>query len=113
MKILTAEQIREADAYTIKHEPIASIDLMERAANACMIWLTSSFQVKTKVHVFCGLGNNGGDGLAIARLLAEKKHPVCVYIIRYSDKCSDDFKINEQRLKAIAEVSITDLRSED
>ena len=109
MKILSTEQIREADAYTIEHEPTCSLDLMERAANACVVWLTTSLQIKSKVHIFCGLGNNGGDGLAIARLLAEKKHPVCVYIIRYATKHSSDFEQNEKLLRKIASVSITDV----
>lgn len=112
MKILTAEQIREADAYTIQHEPIASIDLMERAAVACVQWITSAYPKPIKIHVFCGLGNNGGDGLAIARLLAEKKYMITVYIVRYSDKYSEDFKINEQRLKGTG-VTILDIRSAD
>lgn len=112
MKILTTEQIREADAYTIKHEPVASVDLMERAAVACMQWITSAYREPIKMHVFCGLGNNGGDGLAIARLLAEKKYKIIVYIVRCSDKCSGDFKTNEQRLKGTG-VTVLDIRSAD
>lgn len=112
MKILSAEQIREADAYTIKHEPIASIDLMERAAAACVEWINHVYPKQTPIYVFCGLGNNGGDGLAIARLLSEKKYKITVYIVRYSDKCSDDFKINEQRLKS-TEVLVVDFKTAD
>jgi len=116
MKILSAEQIREADAYTISHEPVASIDLMERAAEACVNWICASqFSQKANhvYHIFCGLGNNGGDGLAIARLLAEKKQTICVYIIRYSDKISADFKINEERLRAISSVSVFEIESSE
>ena len=79
MKILTAEQVRQWDQYTIQHEPIASINLMERAAAKGVDWLVQrdSFGEKNgypgnSFSVFCGKGNNGGDGLAIARLLAEK-----------------------------------------
>ncbi|MFN9320076.1 MAG: NAD(P)H-hydrate dehydratase [Chitinophagales bacterium] len=98
MKILSATQIREADAFTIKHEPIASIDLMERAANACFNWLINTYDKTKTLHCLCGLGNNGGDGLAIARLLIEKNYSIRVYIFRYSDKFSANFRKNEARL---------------
>ena len=82
MKLLTAQQIKDWDAYTINHEPVKSIDLMERAAVAFSKWF-SSFQEECRdnsrdevVKIFCGVGNNGGDGLAIARLLAEQKIPL-------------------------------------
>lgn len=111
MKILTAEQIREADAYTIKSEPIKSIDLMERAANACVSWIKSVYSKQSALHIFCGLGNNGGDGLAIARLLAEQGYKVISYIVRYSDKSSPDFSINEKRLRTLSTSSIIDIKS--
>ena len=65
------------------NEPIASIDLMERAAAACLQWLEENGYLGKKIAVFCGKGNNGGDGLAIARLLAAKKFKVEVYIIKF------------------------------
>jgi NAD(P)H-hydrate repair Nnr-like enzyme with NAD(P)H-hydrate epimerase domain len=71
VKILSAQQIREWDAYTIRHEPVSSIDLMERAAQACVKWLLGKGWSEKKFYIFCGPGNNGGDGLAIARLLIE------------------------------------------
>ena len=101
MKIFDVNQIREADKYTIEHEPIASIDLMERAATACVNWITDRYDIKTKCTIVCGLGNNGGDGLAIARLLIEKKYQVHVFIINHSDKRSADFAINYERLKSM------------
>lgn len=99
MKILSAQQIREADAYTIKHEPIASIDLMERAASRCVQWIIKRVQVNEEVQVYCGMGNNGGDGLAIARMLIEKGYSVSVFVLKHSDKSSEDFRTNVQRLK--------------
>ncbi|MEO6850698.1 MAG: NAD(P)H-hydrate epimerase, partial [Mucilaginibacter sp.] len=70
LPLLTSPQIREADAYTIAHEPIASIDLMERAAKAFVGWFINHFpDKKQSIAVYCGTGNNGGDGLAIARIL--------------------------------------------
>ncbi|MFA6923734.1 MAG: NAD(P)H-hydrate dehydratase [Bacteroidales bacterium] len=113
MRILSAKQIKEADAYTITNEPVESIDLMERAAKACSGWLTDNFNKNYKIKIFCGCGNNGGDGLAVARLLSAKKYNVEVFIIKHSDKFSDDFKINEQRLKKIKTVKITAISSKE
>lgn len=113
MKILTTEELRSADAYTIEHEPVKSINLMERAALACVKWIIGAPALKgTKlVRIFCGLGNNGGDGLAIARLLASKKFKVEVFIIRYSDKYSEDFLINEKRLKKLKGIKVHNIAS--
>ena len=66
MKILSASQIRQWDEYTILNEPISSLDLMERAAAKCTDWLLQKFDNTTAAKIFCGKGNNGGDGLAIA-----------------------------------------------
>ena len=71
MKVFDCRQIRKIDAYTIEHEPIASIDLMERAARACVSWMESRIDTDAEVMVFTGPGNNGGDGWAIARLLKD------------------------------------------
>jgi ADP-dependent NAD(P)H-hydrate dehydratase / NAD(P)H-hydrate epimerase len=99
MKLYTAEQIRAWDDYTIKHEPITSIDLMERAAKKCFDWLNAHFLHAGEFEVFCGMGNNGGDGLAIARMLAIENKNVTVYIIKASDKSTVDFETNLKRLK--------------
>ena len=108
MKILTAAQMREADAYTIEHEPVASIDLMERAAEKSRVALPYGRSYK----IFCGLGNNGGDGLAIARGMS-KRHAdeIDVYIIRYSEKCSRDFIINEKRFKEFSFKRIHNIKN--
>ncbi|MDF1673016.1 MAG: NAD(P)H-hydrate dehydratase [Vicingaceae bacterium] len=106
MKILTAKQTREADAYTIKNEPIASIDLMERASKNCFDWLISKYGNKTHFTFFCGVGNNGGDGLAIARMLHYVGCEVNIYIVDFSDNHSQDFEINKKRLRDVGlEVS--------
>ena len=99
MKILPIESIRAADAYTINNEPIASIDLMERAAAACMHWLDYNYDVSRGATIFCGFGNNGGDGLAIARMWHHLAFPVEVIIIHHSENKSKDFECNYQRLK--------------
>ena len=97
MKIFSAKQIREWDAFTINHEPITSIDLMERAASACFKWITRQFISPEAYIVFCGTSNNGGDGLAIARLLLQADKAVEVYILK-GEKRSDDFSKNLERL---------------
>ncbi|OKL40984.1 bifunctional ADP-dependent NAD(P)H-hydrate dehydratase/NAD(P)H-hydrate epimerase [Pontibacter flavimaris] len=98
MKILTAAQTREADAYTIREEGISSTDLMERAAKAFTGWFENKFQPGAEVHIFCGPGNNGGDGLAVARLLHERKYKVQPYLVGDISKASDDFNVNLKRL---------------
>ncbi|MDQ3192485.1 MAG: NAD(P)H-hydrate dehydratase [Bacteroidota bacterium] len=99
MKILNASQIREADAYTIKNEPVKSIDLMERASAECTAHILPLFDKSFKFFIFCGTGNNGGDGLAISRQLFEKGYDVAVYILDFSSKESDDFVSNKKSLK--------------
>ena len=101
MKILLSSQIREADAYTIKNKPIESIDLMENASVAFVSRFVELFNSEQSVKVFAGTGNNGGDGLAIARLLTQKGYHVSVNIIRVSEKQSKDFSINLERLKKL------------
>jgi hydroxyethylthiazole kinase-like uncharacterized protein yjeF len=99
MKILSASQIRELDAYTIQNEPISSLDLMERAAQAFVCWLCARYDNRQTVVIFCGKGNNGGDGLVVARLLSGKGYPVRVYVVDYTPQSSDDFRANLNRLK--------------
>ncbi len=105
MKILSAEQIRELDRYTIENEPVASIDLMERAASKVYQLLSRVIKTSEPVYVFCGMGNNGGDGLAVARMLIESGYGhVTAYTVRHSPGTSKDFLINEDRLKNISSV---------
>ncbi len=105
MKILTAEQIRSLDKYTIENEPIVSIDLMERAALAFTEAFCELVRTNQPVMVFCGMGNNGGDGLAIARQLIERGYlHVSVYVIHHSPKGSADFEVNLERLQNMSGV---------
>ena len=94
MKILTSEQIRLVDAYTIKHESITSLELMERAAQECTDWLLRKFSESETFTIVCGNGNNGGDGLAIARLLAGEKRYVQVVTLNLAKNSSPDFESN-------------------
>jgi ADP-dependent NAD(P)H-hydrate dehydratase / NAD(P)H-hydrate epimerase len=92
MKVFSAAQIKQWDVYTIAHEPIASIDLMERAAAKCFEWLLQQNYTQKHFHIFCGKGNNGGDGLAIARMLIQKKYFVTVYILEFGNIGTQIFK---------------------
>jgi NAD(P)H-hydrate epimerase len=99
MKILSAEQIRKADSHTIKFEPIESIDLMERAAGKFVEWFRERVHDTDQViHVFCGMGNNGGDGLVAARMLYRQFYEIQVYIVKFSDNFSSDAGFNFERL---------------
>lgn len=97
--IFSAEQIRAWDEFTIKNEPVSSLDLMERAANACVQWLDEHHFTTRSYAIFCGKGNNGGDGLAIARLLLNKGCKVVVYILEFGHKGTEDFQHNLARLQ--------------
>src|SRR5277367_2771787 len=101
LPLLTTPQIREADAYTIANEPIASIDLMERASKAFVGWFINHFPDKNQaISVYCGTGNNGGDGLAIARILYDHQYKnLDIKVARFSGKSTDDFNINLKRVK--------------
>ena len=114
MKILPVEKIREADAFTIENEPVDSVDLMERAASKVYEWFMKRCKTKeVSVKIFCGIGNNGGDGLALARMLYFSGIIPQVFIVRYSDKMSRDCEINFTRLKEETEVPMYDIFSED
>lgn len=104
-EVLTSEQQREADGYTILNEPISSIDLMERASSEFIKSIIPYIHGHQTVHVFCGSGNNGGDGLAVARLLREKGINTHIYLIRYSDDVSADCRMNLAKLKDVINVT--------
>jgi hydroxyethylthiazole kinase-like uncharacterized protein yjeF len=108
MKIFSAAQFNQIDKATIAAESISSLDLMERAAKACADWITERFTPIQKVAVICGRGNNGGDGMAVARLLLGAGYPVRVLLIQGSPHLSKDCRANLERLPSgILEV-VTD-----
>lgn len=97
MKILSISQTQAADRYTIEHEPIASLDLMERAAQALLGWFLQNIDPVRPIVLLCGKGNNGGDGLALARLLrANGYRDLRVFLVDH--KGSPDFEANLNRL---------------
>ena len=97
MKIFTSTQIKELDKYTIENEPIKSIDLMERAAKALTLAVIDECSISTPIVVFAGPGNNGGDALAVSRMLAEHGYNVSTYLFNINNKLSDDCMENKQR----------------
>ncbi|MCF0202810.1 MAG: NAD(P)H-hydrate dehydratase [Bacteroidaceae bacterium] len=107
MKLFTSQQIRELDTYTIEHEPIRPIDLMERAAKAMIQVITGRWSNATPVYVFAGPGNNGGDALAVARMLAERKYTVSVYLFNIKKALSESCAINRDRLKELNTGNLT------
>jgi len=114
MKILAANQIYTADRITIENENISSLELMERAGDAVCKWLKDHLiQAKQTIHIFCGKGNNGGDGLVVGRLLSEAGYDANIHILEFSPTASDDFTDNLKRLMEIAENRVSYIKSED
>lgn len=102
-KIFSSEQFRAWDAYTIMHEPIASHALMERAATKCFRWLVSNYDLGARYLIVCGHGNNGGDGLAIARMLLNAGYYVRVFIPFFEkQKLSSDALFNFTKLDSLS-----------
>jgi NAD(P)H-hydrate epimerase len=112
MKILSTAQIRELDAFTIKNEPIKSIDLMERASLIFVNWFTQNFAAEdNEIIVFAGTGNNGGDGLAVARLLYFQFYNVKIYRCKIGKNTSQDFEINLKRLPKRKAIPVIELET--
>lgn len=112
MKIFPSELIKELDNYTIENEPIASIDLMERAAKALTNAITAQWSNNTPVTLFAGPGNNGGDALAVARLLAEKDYKVEVFLFNTKGELSPDCQANKELLETMDEVTFTEVNTQ-
>jgi len=109
MKILSAKQVRDLDAYTIEHEPITSLDLMERASKAFVGRFVQQYSTEHPVFIVCGPGNNGGDGLAVARLLARKDYFVKVYTFPFASSTTADYDANLLRLQQLGTVDIEEI----
>jgi NAD(P)H-hydrate epimerase len=113
MKIFRSDQIKEIDSYTISNERIASSDLMERAALQLLKWLTDRFERTRRVIIFAGPGNNGGDGIALARLLHNNRYETEVHYVKFSSHESPDWKHNFSRLKAETSISFSIIENAD
>ncbi|TKK67387.1 NAD(P)H-hydrate dehydratase [Ilyomonas limi] len=101
MKLFTAWQMQHWDAYTIKHQQISSLELMERASQACTDWIIQQNFANRNIKIFCGKGNNGGDGLAIARQLLTNGTGAVVYIAAFGATGTPDFQQNLARLRSL------------
>jgi len=100
MKIFSAQQIYQADKFTIEKQQITSDVLMEQAATKLFEWIHSRLRgTSVNIQLFCGIGNNGGDGIALARHLQEHDYSIKVHVVNYSEKRSKDFLLNLERLK--------------
>lgn len=99
MKIFTASQIKACDAYTIRATSISSIDLMERAATRCVEWIVNNIPNETLYIVLCGTGNNGGDGLAITRMLHRMGYGAKAFLLKFNEELSEDCEHNLHRLE--------------
>ena len=113
MYILSPQQTAKADKATIENTGITSVDLMEYAATNCFQWLHNKLHGgDIQIHVFCGIGNNGGDGLVIARHFYKHNYKVICHIVNFSDIRTEEFKINYNRVKEIG-LSPIDIKSEN
>lgn len=113
MKILTSAQLKELDKYTIEHEPVTSIDLMERTAVAITQELLKRWNRQTRFIIFAGPGNNGGDALAVARLLErEGVEDIQTYLFNITGRLSDDCLTNKKRLDLCRHVKFTEISSQ-
>src|SRR5690554_4587442 len=100
MKILSADQLYKADQFTVKSQRIKSLDLMERAGTQVFKWVDDHLEgAKVPIYIFCGIGNNGGDGLVMGRLLIEHGYETNVYVVNSSKNRSADFLHNYNRFK--------------
>lgn len=115
MKIFPTSLISAIDRYTILHEPISDVDLMERASIAITDCIVGQTAFHGDVFVFCGSGNNGGDGLAVARMLAsfDARFSINVFILDQGKGLNGSPAINLERLKSQAKSQINFIRDEE
>lgn len=112
MKILSSEQIYQADKATIRNEPISGLDLMERAGTILTDRILQSISEKQRIIIFCGVGNNGGDGLVIARSLLLCQMNVKVFVVEYSKRYSDDMLENYRRFLELGKENVSLIQNE-
>ena len=112
MKIFPSSTIKKLDAYTIEHEPIQSIQLMERAAHALTEAIINRWDNGTPVTVFAGPGNNGGDALAVARMMAEKGYKVEVFLFNTKGELSPDCQANKELIEIMDEITFHEVSTQ-
>lgn len=109
MKVFSAKQMRELDAFTIQSENISSVELMERAAREVALALMARWSSSTPFVVFAGAGNNGGDALAVSRLLLKQGYKVKTYLFNPQYELRPDCQINKERLKVVPKVDFIEV----
>ena len=112
MKIFASSDIKKLDAYTTEHEPISSIDLMERAAQVLTTAITKRWNQTTPFTIFAGPGNNGGDALAVARIMAEKGYTIEVFLFNPKGELSADCQENKELVEQMDEVKFTEVSTQ-
>ena len=78
MNLLTSQQLKQLDAYTIRTHKVSPWCLMERAADLLFQWIQQHLSDRNSFTILAGKGNNGGDGLALARTLIQAGKQVTV-----------------------------------
>jgi NAD(P)H-hydrate epimerase len=111
MKLFSCKQIREIDQYTIRYEPVSSLDLMERAAVMLFKWIKGLIERNHRVFIFAGPGNNGGDGLALGRMLADHGYNTEIYFVSSGGKTSEEWDVNRDRLENCKNVTFFQMNS--
>jgi len=111
MKLFTTENIRNIDRYTIENEPISDIDLMERASFRMADWMSNHLSLKISLWFFAGPGNNGGDALATARMMADRKFKCKVFLVNKGKEIKGSSLINWNRLEKQGKVKLIVVRS--
>jgi hydroxyethylthiazole kinase-like uncharacterized protein yjeF len=109
VKIFRSKQVKQIDEYTIRDEPVSSINLMERAVNQIYRWFESRFDKSYRIIIFAGPGNNGGDGLALARMLYIKGYKPEIFFVNLSAKTTSDWEINRKRLDNETDIFLINL----
>lgn len=107
-KIITANQAKETDRYTLKKEFVSSLELMERASLAFVTAIANTLDSAQKIVVVCGIGNNGGDGLAIARILRSRGYIVEAILLKTGNTLSPDCLVNFNKLTEVSVLAPED-----
>lgn len=113
MKLFTCKQIAKIDQLTMKLEPISSLDLMERASGQVTEWIIHHTEIEKDIYIFAGPGNNGGDALAVARLLTWRNFRCTVWLADFGRQLKADAAFNLQRLESQNKVLLKKMISAD
>ncbi|MYC76310.1 NAD(P)H-hydrate dehydratase [Candidatus Poribacteria bacterium] len=101
MKIVTAAEMRQIDQNTIEGIGIPGIVLMETAGSAIVRAIERHYPTCQRIGIFAGKGNNGGDGIVIARQLAHVGRDVCLFLVSPPESFTGEAQINLQIVKRL------------